>query len=310
MSVNTHKSEANPSLALIVSGHGRHYVIEIIKEGVRSRLIAHPRGKKSDVVVGDWVHWKISGDEAVIESIEPRRNLLYRQDDWRTKSFAANLDQLLLFIAVVPTFSESQLTRALIAASAADIPAHIVLNKIDLPQAPEIRERLQPYKHMGCSILELSLKHDPSAASSLLTPLLHGKSTLVLGPSGCGKSTLINRMVPHANATVGDISQALNAGRHTTTHTEWHWVDAEEKTALIDSPGFQEFGLHHIAAVDLWRHMPDIGMHAGTCRFYNCTHRQEPGCGIRAAVESGAINTRRWNLYTELFDELSRNPHG
>ncbi len=100
-------------------------------------------------MVGDQVRWQPTGDEGVIEHVEPRRNLLFRQDEWRTKSFAANLDQLLMLVAVEPMFSESQLTRALIAAAAAGIPALIVLNKIDLPQRRAARERLAPYRGDG-----------------------------------------------------------------------------------------------------------------------------------------------------------------
>lgn len=297
------KPAAALDIGRVISGHGRHCVIET-PEG--ERLLAHSRGKKSEVVVGDLVRWQPSGDEAVIDALEPRRNLMHRQDDWRTKSFAANLDQLLMWIAVEPVFSESQLTRALIAASAADIPAHIVLNKVDLPGVSTARERLAPYRAMGCSVIELSLKHDPGTARVLLAPLLQARASLVLGPSGAGKSTLINRLVPHANAQVGHLSLALHAGRHTTTHTQWYWMDESRHTALIDSPGFQEFGLRHVAATDLWQHMPDLRAHMGACRFYNCTHRTEPGCGIRTAVEAGHISAQRWRLYAELFDELSR----
>ena len=125
-------------VGLVVAAHGRHYVVES-PEG--RRLTCHPRGKKSDCVVGDRVRWMpTSGaDEGVIEHIEPRRNLLFRQDDWKTKSFAANLDQLIVLVAVEPVFSESQLARALIAAESAAIPARILLNKTDL-SAREIAE--------------------------------------------------------------------------------------------------------------------------------------------------------------------------
>ena len=131
-------------IGLVVAGHGRHYLVET-PEG--ERLTCHPRGKKSDCVVGDRVRWMPtteSGEEGVIEHVEPRRNLLFRQDEWRTKAFAANLDQLLLVVAAAPTFSESQLARALIAAERAGIPARILLNKCDLPAIAAARERLQP----------------------------------------------------------------------------------------------------------------------------------------------------------------------
>jgi ribosome biogenesis GTPase len=125
------------------------------------------------------------------------------------------------------------------------------------------------------------------------------------GPSGAGKSTLINTLLPNARAEVGEISQALNSGRHTTTTSLWYWLDDSHESAVIDSPGFQEFGLHHIAPTELAKWMPDIAAHIADCRFYNCTHRQEPGCAVQAAAERGEISAMRLSLYTGLFDELS-----
>jgi ribosome biogenesis GTPase len=292
---------------LVVAAHGRHFVVES-PEG--RRLICHPRGKKSECVVGDRVRWMPVGQgpdaEGVIEHVEPRSNLFFRQDEFRTKSFAANLDQILMLVAGEPMFSESQLSRALIAAEQAGIPAVLALNKTDLPAAEAARERLQPYRAMGVTMLEVSLKRQPEASMATLRPQLQGRTTLVLGPSGTGKSTLINLMVPAAQAQVGEISQALNSGRHTTTSTRWYWLDDARSAALIDSPGFQEFGLRQIEASQLAGLMPDLRAHVSECRFYNCTHRQEPSCGVRAAVERGEISAPRYRIYNELYDELSQ----
>ena len=287
----------------VVAAHGRHVIVES-PEG--ERLACHLRGKKSECVVGDLVRWQPAGDEGVVEHIEPRRNLLFRQDDWRTKSFAANLDQILVLVAGEPMFSETQLARALIAAESAGIAVQVLLNKIDLPQGALARERLVPYRAMGVTVIESALKARPDEARALLTPLLAGRTTLVLGPSGTGKSTLINLMVKDAAAQVGEVSQALNSGRHTTTTTTWYWLDDERSTALIDSPGFQEFGLRQIDAQQLPLLMPDLNAFVGQCRFYNCSHRQEPGCGVVAAVERGEISASRWRIYGEICDELAR----
>lgn len=288
-------------LGLVVAGHGRHYIVET-PEG--ERLTCHPRGKKSDCVVGDRVRWQASGDEGVIEHVEPRRNLLFRQDEWKTKSFAANLDQLLILVAAQPVFSESQLARALVAAESAGIPARIVLNKSDLPSIATARERLAPYTAFGVEVIELALKARPDQAREVLMPKLQGQATFVLGPSGTGKSTLINLLAPDAKAQIGEISQALNSGRHTTTTTQWYWLDnAERSTALIDSPGFQEFGLRQIDAQQLATLMPDLRKHAD-CKFYNCTHQHEPGCGVRAALERGEISESRYRIYGEILSEL------
>ncbi len=293
----------------VVAGHGRHVVVEG-DDGTRT--LCHARGKgrdrsgakSGDAVVGDLVEWTPSGDEGVVERIEPRRNLLYRQDEWRTKSFAANLDQLLVLVAAEPVFSESQLARALIAADEAAIPARIALNKADLPTLAAAAERLVPYRAMGVEVIELALKARPEEARGVLGPVLDGRATLVLGPSGTGKSTLINLIVPKADAEIGEISQALNSGRHTTTATRWYTIGGEPPSALIDSPGFQEFGLKQIDPQRLAAHMPDLRAHAGDCRFYNCSHRQEPGCGVRAAVERGSISASRYRIYLEIYAEL------
>lgn len=289
-------------LGLVVASHGRHCVVETA-DG--ERRICHPRGKKSQVVVGDRVQWLASTDEGTIEKVEPRRNLFYRQDEIRTKSFAANLDQVLLLLAAEPEFSEMQLTRALIAAEAEHIKPLIVLNKRDLGE-PFARAlaRLAPYGSMGYTVLQGAFKSGDLA--DLPERLAH-QTTLVLGPSGTGKSTLINALVPHANVATAEISQALNSGKHTTTSTTWHWVDAQRTTGLIDSPGFQEFGVHHIDAMQLAAYMPDLKPHVTHCKFYNCTHLHEPACGVRDAVAAGAISPSRYKLYGMLFAELTQS---
>lgn len=301
---------------LIVASHGRHCMVES-PDG--ERRICHPRGKKSQAVVGDHVLWQAppsgQGSEGTIEKVQERRNLFYRQDEIRTKSFAANLDQVLILIAAEPVFSESQLARALIAAEAAHITPLIALNKSDLTE-PFARawERLRPYRNMGegrsYEVLALSLAQADATSRAELVRHLQGKTTLVLGPSGSGKSTLINLLVPGATVLTGEISQALNSGKHTTTSTTWYWMDGERTTALIDSPGFQEFGLQHIAPMQLAGCMPDIAAHASHCKFYNCTHLHEPGCGVLAALRQGegsnGLSAHRHKIYSELFAELGQ----
>ena len=306
----------NPGL--VVASHGRHCVVET---PAGERVICHPRGKKLAVVVGDRVRWQPSQDEGTIERIDARRNLLYRQDEVRIKSFAANLDQVLILVAAEPEFSEHQLARALIACEAEHIDPLIVLNKADLT-APFAHawQRLAPYRAMGYAVLPLAAKprsvveaatgagSGDDAVQALRTRLA-GRTTLILGPSGAGKSTLINRLVPGAQAQTGEISQALNTGKHTTTTTRWYWMDERRDSALIDSPGFQEFGLRHIDPMQLAAYMPDIKPHVAECRFYNCTHQHEPGCGVMAACKpadsASAIGPSRYRIYSDLFQELN-----
>ena len=305
---------SNTQAGLVVAGFGRHVLVET-DDG--ARLICHPRGKKNQAVVGDRIRWLPTEDEGTIEKIEERSNLFYRQDEMRTKSFAANLDQVLILMAAEPEFSESQLTRALIAAEAARIIPIIALNKSDLIEPfGRAWTKLAPYRAMGYQMLALAIKPKSvaptvdDAQSAALMTLLRGKKTLVLGPSGAGKSSLTNLLVPQAKVLTAEISQALNSGKHTTTSTTLYWVDESRQTALIDSPGFQEFGLHHIEPMQLANLMPDFKAHAQNCKFYNCTHLHEPGCGVILEVNSGAaassVSASRYRLYSELFAELSQ----
>jgi ribosome biogenesis GTPase len=304
---------ANPLLepGLVVAGHGRHVLVET-PDG--RRLICHPRGKKSQTVVGDRVLWQATQDEGTIEKVLERRNLFYRQDEIRTKMFAANLDQVLVLIAAEPVFSESQLSRALIAAEAEKIKPIIALNKSDLTEPfGQAWERMGVYRDMGYTVVPLALKPKAEgiAATELaaLLPLLQGKTTLILGPSGSGKSTFINRLLPGAQVLTNEISTALNSGKHTTTSTSLYWVDEAKTTAVIDSPGFQEFGLNHIEPMHLASLMPDIKAEAGDCKFYNCSHLHEPGCGVLRATQADglrSISANRFKIYGDLFAELSQ----
>ena len=305
---------------LVVATHGRHCVVEL-DDGMR--ILCHPRGKKSQSVVGDRVRWQAAADEGTIESVLERKNLFYRRDEVRTKSFAANLDQVFILLAAEPEFSETQLSRALIAAEAEHIKPVIVLNKSDLtvPFA-QAWHRLAAYRNMGYTVLPLELNSSQADNPSLqrLQSELIGKTNLILGPSGAGKSTLVNALVPNARALTGEISQALNSGKHTTTSTSLYWVGERPAsandvgTAIIDSPGFQEFGLQHIPQKHLASCMPDLKQHVQNCKFYNCTHLHEPGCGVLSALQADEsadllateVSPRRHRIYTQLFEELGQ----
>ncbi|VVD96144.1 ribosome small subunit-dependent GTPase A [Pandoraea soli] len=283
----------------VTAAHGRHYVVEA-DDG--ETVLCFPRGKKSEIAVGDEVAWARTGDQGVIEEILPRRNLLYRSDQFKSKLFAANIDQLVIMLGTEPYFSEDLLGRALVASEANALRPLIVLNKTDVADAlPAARERLAPYRALGYDVLELSVRADPEGAKALLLPRLAHQASLLLGQSGMGKSSLVNLLVPDADAATREISTVLNSGKHTTTFTRIFHLP--EGGLLIDSPGFQEFGLHHLKEGALERAFPEFRARLTGCRFYNCHHLKEPGCAILAAVSDGSISQQRHMLYAQLVHE-------
>src|SRR5574343_1894065 len=228
----------------------------------------------------------------VIEAIQPRRSLLYRSNEIRQKLIAANVDQLVIVVATEPAFSDELVARALLAADSEDIEALIVLNKADLAdKLPAAQAQLGILAGLGYAILELSaLDH-----AEELRPFLQGKTSVLVGQSGMGKSTLVNALIPAANAATREISQALDSGKHTTTHATLYHLDPESD--LIDSPGLQEFGLGHLDRHEIESAFPEFRDHLGQCRFRDCRHDREPGCALVAAVAQGHIDPNRFAIY-------------
>lgn len=284
--------------AQIITSYGRRYIIRT-ENG--QTFDATTRKKRVDYACGDHVRIElINAEQAVIEDYLPRQSLLYRQDAWKTKLIAANVSQLLIVTAAVPSPSEALLQRALLAAEAAGIEAVIVLNKADLPETAAWRDKLKFYEGLGYRIIETRALENADS----LKPLLQGHTNILLGQSGMGKSTLTNALLGNQTARVGDISTALDSGKHTTTHAQLY--DLNEATQLIDSPGLQEFGLHHLEAAELLRYFPDLTHLAGQCRFHNCTHRAEPGCAVKTAAEAGEVSAARVEFLQRITDELLR----
>ena len=287
---------------VVIAAHGRHYLADV--DGRKLQCVT--RGKKTNVAVGDVVNLAMtSADQAVIESIGERKTLLYRSDQYKSKLLAANLTRLFIVVATEPGFADDLISRSLVAAEAAGIEAHLILNKTDVTELlPKARERLLAYTSLGYPLHEVSARAAPEHAVATLTPLLAGQSSIFIGQSGMGKSSLINLLVPDADIAVREISAALDTGKHTTTFTRLYGLPGG--ASIIDSPGFQEFGLYHLSEGMLERAFVEFAPYLGGCKFYNCRHLIEPQCAILTAVGEGKIARFRHRLYGQLLHESAQ----
>lgn len=281
----------------MVAAHGRHFLVQTTQETV---LKCITRGRKLDIVCGDRVEISATADQGVIERVLPRTSLFRRADAFRTKAIAANASQIAIMVAPRPSWSEELLQRCLLAAEAQQLPVLIIANKADLPEHQAMLATLALYASLGYPVISLSAKKDIGP----LRERLHGHLTLLAGQSGMGKSTLINTLFPHVDARVAAFSEALDSGRHTTTHSRLYRLD--ENSAVIDSPGFQEFALAHLSRQDIEAAMPDFRPYLGRCRFRDCRHDAEPGCALRQAVEEGRIEQKRLDFFHHVATENSR----
>ncbi len=216
---------------------------------------------------------------------------------------AANVDQAAVVIAGEPRFDEELLVRVLIAVEAAGVPALVISNKSDLVVAHRaIAPRIDVLRRLDYHVVETAARTDPDASRERLLPMLAGRTTVLLGQSGMGKSTLLNLLVPGASQATGEVSAALRAGRHTTTSSRLFELEAiAPDTRLIDTPGFQSFGLAYLSESEKTHAMREFATLIGRCRFHSCTHRTEPGCAIRDAVDQGLIDKVRYRLFVSLF---------
>jgi ribosome biogenesis GTPase / thiamine phosphate phosphatase len=280
----------------VVAAFSRQYIVELCDGELLPCLT---RGKKSEVACGDIVEiQRISDAQGVIERILPRQTLLYRSDAYRQKLIAANITQIIVVVASKPSFSDELLARCLVAAHDQQLATLIVLNKCDLLEEAKIaRAQLEPYRAIGYRVLELSAKENVAP----LRPFLQGHTSILVGQSGMGKSTLINALLPDAQAPTREISTALNSGKHTTTHARLYHLDTESH--LIDCPGVQAFGLHHLNFGAIEAGFVEFAAFHGQCRFNNCRHTHEPGCALKKSEQEGKIDARR----LKLFQEISQN---
>ena len=244
----------------MIAAFSRRFIVETA-EGPLPCLV---KGRHLRVVCGDRVVFHSDGKSGVIEDILPRSNLFHRSDAFRSKPIAANVTQIAVVMAARPSFSLELTQRCILAAEAAGVASLLVLNKTDLPETALARERLKLLTRLGYPLVELSAHSDVAP----LLPALKGHTTLMIGPSGMGKSTIINALVPDAAANTAEYSEALDAGRHTTTHTRLYPL--ADDTLLIDSPGLQEFALQHVDADALAHAFVEFLPYLGQCSFRDC----------------------------------------
>jgi len=295
--------------AQVIAAFGRHYLVRLA-DG--SEMTCLTRGKKSEAACGDNVEVRrtdhpsplhgsilsnelLSDAQGVIERIAPRNSLLHRSDAHREKIIAANITQIIVVVAAEPSFNDDLLARCLVAAYDQKLDVLIVLNKSDLLEAAAAaRKRLAPYSAIGYRVLELSARQNVST----LRPFLTGHSSVLVGQSGMGKSTLINALLPDARAVTREISSALDSGKHTTTHARLYRID--DNSNLIDCPGVQAFGLHHLSFGRIEQGFVEFAQYLGQCRFHDCHHLHEPGCALHSAVDAGKIDARRLDLFQHI----------
>ena len=258
------------------------------------------RGKKHDATCGDQVEFfPVAIDQGVIETILPRTTLFYRCNSFREKLIAANVTQLVYVLAAEPSFNLELLDRWLIAAQYQKIRPLIVLNKTDLDKSTQkAAQYLQLYQKLDYPVLAISAKKNAQP----LIPYLLNHTSLFAGQSGMGKSTLLNEIIPKARQSTAEISTALDSGRHTTTHTRLFHLN--EVSHIIDSPGFQEFGLQQMDLAALAWGFIEFRTFLGKCQFRNCRHFNEPRCALQEAMRNGSIESRRMASYQRLAESL------
>jgi ribosome biogenesis GTPase len=306
---------AQPVRGVVLSGTGGVWRVrtdtgETLDASLRGRL-KQTTGEVLKLAVGDDVNLEPSarGDEGwAIAQILPRRSRLARRAPAGARGervIAANVDQVVVVFAVAkPEPHPRMLDRFLVIAEANQLPSRIIVNKMDLVGETGVHERFAPYERAGYPVIATSTK--TGAGLETLRSTLGGRRSVFTGPSGVGKSSLLNTLFPGSNLRVGDISESVNKGRHTTVGAVMLPLPGPDGGYVIDTPGLREVGLWDLPAERLDDCFPELRGLRDRCRFADCRHVTEPECGVRDAVASGEVSAERYDSYLKLREELEQ----
>lgn len=272
------------------------YDVELEDKVVTCRARGALRRGPASPLTGDMVEITVEKGKGMVETILPRKNSFVRPA-------VANVDALVVFAANVNPITEPFLIdRVAAIAGNQNVEVILCINKTDLDPAEDLRKI---YEHAGFTVICTSAETGEGVEA--LGALLQGKLTAFTGNSGVGKSSILNRLCPELGLATGEVSEKLGRGRHTTRHVELYKMG--EGTYAADTPGFSSFDTDQMDIIlkeNLQYAFPDFGQYIGQCQFADCSHRKEPGCAVRSALEAGDIEPTRYDSYLKLYEKASQ----